>query len=386
MQKLIDTSKGMSRPLSGESFPKKIAIFLPSLEGGGAERVMINLASGLLTSGCSIDLVLTEGKGALLRDVPSAVNIVDLSSRRMIASLFPLVRYLRKIRPDILLSAMDHTNIVAIWAGKLAAVGTRVVISVHSLISLSQGGSVSRREAFLIPFARRFYPWAESCVAVSDGVAKDLSIRLDFPREKIVTIYNPVVNQELLQAGDRKIDHPWFGDSAPAVILGVGRLAREKDFPTLLSAFEAVYQKMDCRLLILGDGPERLHLQELVEQKKLQDVVQLSGFVDNPASYYSYARVFVLSSAWEGLSSVLIEAMACGTQIVATRCPGGVVEITRDGELGWLVPIGDWQAMADAIVMAIQKPQDPALLQRRAMDFSVEAITQQYLELFSVLE
>ena len=334
----------------------KIALFLPSLHGGGAERVMVNLARGFAERGLKVDLVLAKGEGPYLGEVPPNVHVVDLNASRVLASLPGLVRYLRRERPEAMLSAMHHSNIIAVWAKLLACVPTRLAVSIHTTTSVSLQSPQNRR-SLLIPWLTRwFYLKTEAIVAVSKGVAEDFSRVSGIPFERIKVIYNPVVTPELIENAKEPVEHPWFATEQPPVILGVGRLTKAKDFPTLIRAFALVRQERPARLMILGEGEERFRLEALVKELGLEDDVALPGFVDNPYAYMARAAVFVLSSAWEGLPTVLIEAMACSCPVVSTDCPSGPAEILENGKCGPLVPVGNEAALKQAIIRVLEAP------------------------------
>jgi glycosyltransferase involved in cell wall biosynthesis len=227
---------------------------------------------------------------------------------------------------------------------------------------------------------RRTYPEADRIIAVSRGVADDLRTLVRLPPELVTTAYNPVVDSELAKKADAPIDHPWFVPGAPPVIIAVGRLTEQKDFPTLLRAFARVRAQRQARLLILGEGELRRKLEALACELGVDQDVSLSGFMSNPFAYMARAAVFVLSSAYEGLPGVLIETLACGCPVVSTDCPSGPAEILKNGQYGRLVPVGDPAAMAQAILSTLEAPPDRGLLQKRASLFSVDRAIEQYLE------
>ncbi|MGB9620048.1 MAG: glycosyltransferase [Armatimonadota bacterium] len=363
----------------------RIALFLPSLGIGGVERVMLNLAGGFVKWGASVDLVLVKAQGEYMRRIPPGVRVVDLQASRVLVSLLPLVRYLRRVKPDGLISAKDYANVVAIYAKFLARVSTRVVVSVHTTLSKHIRYAESFRERVIVPLlARLLYPRAYGIVAVSNGVADDLAQFLGLSRDRISVVYNPVVADHLFAAAQEPVDHPWFAPGEPPVVLSIGRLTAAKDYPTLLAAFAKVRQRCDVRLAILGEGEERERLQYLVRRLGLESDVWLPGFVDLPYPYLARASLFVLSSIWEGLSAAIIEALALGVPVVSTDCPGGPREIVDNGRFGELVPVGDADALADAILRALDGPHDPERLRERAKQFSVDNAVAQYLALLGL--
>lgn len=360
---------------------KKLVFFLPSLRGGGAERVTLNLAKLFAQNNYQVDLVLAKAEGPYLSQVPKNINIVNLNVSRVALSLLPLVRYLRKNKPYALISAMNHVNIVAILATKLALVKTKVLISEHSTLSRSLMHPENFRSRLLPFFMKIFYPLADKIIAVSHGVADDLAKALNFPRSKIEVIYNPVVGDELFEKANQEVNHPWFRDSQCPVILAVGRLTEAKDFPTLIKAFYYVRQKKKAKLVILGEGEKRTELVNLIKKLGLDNDVDIAGFVENPYSYMKRCSVFVLSSKWEGLPTVLVEALACGANIVATDCPSGPREILKNGKYGSLVNVGDEKALAQEILKKLEDGQNKEVLTEAYQSFTNETVFNNYLKL-----
>ncbi len=358
----------------------RIALFLPSLEGGGAERVMVNLALGFVEEGRQVDLVLVKAEGAYMELVSNKIRIVDLQGKRVLTSLFRLIKYLRKEHPAALLSAMDHANVIAILAKRFSGVATRIAVSVHSTLSIEVKHAKSWRGKILPWFINLTYPNADAIIAVSTGVAEDLAQITSLDYKNIKIIYNPVVTQRLLEKQQQAISHPWFQKNQPAVLLAVGRLTKQKDFATLIKAFAIIRKQKKCRLLILGEGELRPELEDLINKLDLTEDVQMPGFVENPYAYMKQADVFVLSSAWEGLVTVLIEAMACGTPVVSTDCPSGSREILVDGKYGRLVPVGDSEALAEAVIQTLEQERQSESLIKRANDFTQTASVKKYLE------
>jgi glycosyltransferase involved in cell wall biosynthesis len=355
---------------------QRIAVFLPSLNGGGAERVMVNLANAFANAGCHVDLVLGKARGPFLDEVCREIQIVDLGVARISMSLPGLVRYLRRERPTALLSSMHYVNVIALLARALSRVNTRVVVGEHNTLSKSVAHDLQGRMFRLL--MRIMYPRAHSVVAVSQGVADDLAVSIGLDQGKIRVIYNPVVGPEIEARAREPLNHPWFQPGEPPVVLGAGRLVEQKDFGNLILAFAKLRSKRDCRLLILGEGPLRDQLECLIANLGLTDSISLPGFVANPFAYMSRAAVFALSSRWEGLPTVLIEAMACGVRVVATDCPSGAREILEEGVWGHLVPVGDPYALEAAIADALDDEDRPSLADR-VNAFSVELARDKYL-------
>ena len=398
--------------------PPHIALFIPSLGDGGVERAMLHLAGAFVERGARVDLLVGQAEGPSLTRVPAQLNLIALQAasegwtRFVIFTADPtglktllrpvllppngsglfrylsdLTRYLRRQRPQVLLSAMTKSNLMAVWARHLAGVPTRLVICEQNTLSPNINGSRKKRKwrrRFLSSLVGRVYPKADAIIAVSDGVADDLVQCAGIPRERITTIYNPIVTARLVTQSRALLDHPWLQQGAPPVILGVGRLHEQKDFPTLLRAFARVRAKQETRLLILGEGKSgglRAELLALAAQLGIANDVALPGFVANPFAYLARAAVFVLSSAWEGLPSVLIEALACGCPVVSTDCPSGPAEILENGKYGPLVPVGDVVALAEAICAVLATPPHHDWLRARGALFAVDRIADRYLEM-----
>ena len=361
----------------------RLTLFLSSFKDGGSERVMVALANGFVLRGYRVDLVLACGaQGLYLADVDARVRIVDLQAERLIKALWPLVRYLRRERPAALLAAMNHANVVAVLAQKWAGVSTRVVVSEHGMISIEAGRTRRWSARAMYALLPRLHRRANAIAAVSRGSARDLEQFAGLPAGAVHVIYNPVEWDRIQRRMAEPVPHPWLqpGQIRP-VILAIGRLTEQKDFATLLRAFAAVRASTDARLLILGEGGLREELQALAQSLGLgPDDVQMPGFAANPFAYMARAAVFVLSSRWEGLPGVLIQAMACGTPVVSTDCLSGPREILEDGRWGRLVPVGDVEALAQAIRAVLSSPREQLPdVRQRARDFALDPAIDAYL-------
>jgi glycosyltransferase involved in cell wall biosynthesis len=356
-----------------------VALFLDHFDGGGVEMVIANLAQGLIDQGLKVDLVLCRKWGRFLDKVPHEVRIIDLQAPRMLLSIFALTRYLKQEQPKALLSAQHYTNEVALLAKQLAGTSTRVIVSEHNILS-KYAADAKRFTVRMTPWAARcFYPQADGIVAVSRGVAADLSHITKLSCERIQVIYNPAITPDLLQKSQEPIEHPWFKPGEPPVILSVGRLSQEKDFSTLIQAFAQIRQVQPARLIILGHGGKQ-PLLDLIHQLNLEDQVDLPGYVSNPYAYMSRAAVFALSSRWESFGLVLAEALAVGTSVVSTDCECGPREILDHGKYGFLVPVGDSCALAKAILNTLSAPLQKVNESDWLKQFSLETVTQQYLK------
>lgn len=365
---------------------KRIALFLPSLQGGGAERVMVTLANEFARRGLLVDLVLSAAAGPYLSAVAPSVTIHDLGASRVAKSLFPLIRYLRSYRPQALMSFMGHANVIAILAGKLSATGIRVVVSEHSFISGEHRVAKGFGTKFAFVLVRLLYGIADAVCSVSEGASRDLERFARLKHGSVRTIYNPFDLNLITEQAAEPVSHPWFTTKELPVILAVGRLNEAKSFDVLLEAFYILRRSRPARLVILGEGELRADLERLATRLNIgPDDFQMPGFASNPYAWMAGCSVFVLSSRREALPGVLIEAMACGSLIVSTDCESGPNEILANGKFGQLVPVGDPQALAKAINTVLDAaPSERPDVKTRAMDFNKETAVDSYLELLGL--
>lgn len=382
MQPMSDSAV-MAMPLDGTASAApagRLALFIPSLNGGGAERVMVSLANGLASRNLDVDLVLAREAGVYLNDVSRQVRIVGLDANRALGAMWPLARYLRSERPATLVSAMNYVNVIAHWARRLSGASTRVVFTEHANLSQLLAASQPLMAWSLPKLMRPAYARAHSIIAVSDGVADDLAHTLRIDRSLVHTRHNPIETAALAAKAREPLDHPWFAPEEPPVIIAAGRLSPEKDFPTLIRAFSLLRRRRPARLAILGEGGQRAELQAQIDALEHGRDVLLAGFQTNPYAWMGRAAVFVLSSRWEGFGNVLVEAMACGTPVVSTACPSGPEEILEGGRWGRLAAVGDADGLAEAMDRTLRDEQRPDV-RRRAQDFSVDRVVDAYLPL-----
>ncbi len=356
-----------------------IAFFMASLSNGGIGKMRVHLTSELVKRGVKVDLLLGREEGPYLQNVDPNVRIVKLGTSHAVRSLPKLVRYLRREHPAVLVTERIRVNVAAIRARRFARVETRIYAGIHTAMSREIRNLRPEKRKTHFPLMRRYYPQNDGYIAISKGVAEDLINMIDVPAGKIHVVYNPVVTKDLLTKAREPLDHPWFLPGEPPVILGTGRLEPQKDFPTLVQAFALLRKSKSCRLVILGEGGERNSLEALAFRLGIKDDLQLPGFVANPYTFMARANVFVLSSAWEGFGNVIPEAMAVGTPVVSTNCKNGPKEILQNGRFGPLVPVGDRDALADAIAKTLDNPLSGHVLQTAVSRFTPEACADAYL-------
>lgn len=358
----------------------RIALFFGNFHGGGIQRVRLNLARGFLSHGFDVDFVVVKGDGELRDQVPPGVNVVDLDAERALFALPALIRYLRSAQPAVVLSSQTHHNIVAIVASALSGMSTRLVVGEHNnWLQMIHYAVLSDKIG--IKIARIFYQKTDAILAVSKGAADAFSEISGVQRDRIHVIYNPISITKIQSMAQITPDHPWLLEKKHPVVLAAGRLNRQKDFPTLLRAIASLLGEKPVRLIVLGEGEERLMLEEMINRYGLEKFVDMPGFKENPYTYMANADVFVLSSAWEGFPNALLEALACGTPVVSTDCPSGPSEMLDNGRYGGLVPVGDYETLARTIAETLNNPLPRNFLLRRASEYSIDTISEQYLEL-----
>ncbi len=357
-----------------------IAFFLPSLEGGGAEKCTVTLVKALARRNLEVNLILARAEGPFSQVDMETVRVTDLGSPTIWKAIPSLARVLRQERPSALVSGLEHANVVALLARRLARTDIRVVVVTHTLVSQMlqlRRPQVTRAMRRLI---RLLYPTADHVVAVSRAVAADLSEVARLPKESIEVVYNGVDANQIEALSREGVDAECCGPNDAPTVVAVGSLQPYKDHRTLIEAVSLVRRKRRIRLVVLGDGPERVNLKAQVSRLHLEADVLFRGFVRNPYAWINRSAALVLPSLWEGLPTVLVEAMACGVTPVATECAGSA-EVLEQGAYGILTPVGDAAAMADAILEALDHPLPAARLHRRVEDFSVNLAADRYTRL-----
>lgn len=347
----------------------RVVFFRPELTQGGADRVTITLLQQFSRAKYDVQLCLLRKAGPLLDEVPADVKIHELKARSLWSAVGPLRRVLRTVRPDVLFSTCSGANVPASIA-HVQEPGDRALV-------LSERNVVIRHpfnfQRVAMPFLKRvLYQNADFVTAVSDGVREDLEHLIRVPRERAVTIGNPVVSTEMHRLAAQPPNHQWFESKDLKVIVNMARLVPQKGQSLLLRAFARVHDgDPSTRLVILGEGPERENLEKLVLSLGLEGAVDLLGFHKNPYRYLSRASVFVLSSWNEGLPGSLIQAMAMGTPAISTDCHAGPSEIIdQPGVNGFLFPVGD----EDELVRLLRKVLSDDMLRQTVGDAGKETV------------
>jgi glycosyltransferase involved in cell wall biosynthesis len=354
-----------------------IVLIAQGLTGGGAEMSMLRLAEDFAGRDFDVHVAVLRRSGQLVSMIPKGLRVDEIGGGRL-GCILRLARYLHQRRPDAIFGFMTYASVVAILAQAFSPSLKRVIASEHTVFSHSIRirGGLPKLFHYAAPVA---YRWARAIICVSHGVETDLARTARLPRRMLRTIYNPVITADLLERSFDIPEHPWLSRKDKPVILAAGRLEKLKNYPLMLRAFARLRSRADCRLLILGEGSQREALGAEIRQLGLSDCVELAGFRANPMSYMRRADAFVLSSDFEGLSNVLIEAMAVGCPVVSTDAPHGPREVLQDGRHGRLVPVGDVNAMAAAMHNALCAPGDRRAAMDWALSFQVRRCADAYL-------
>ena len=380
----------------------RVAFVLPHLGGGGGERSTLALARGLLERGHSVDILHLHDQVAYKDEVPPEARVFVLARetaplsgrafqlpsrlgirmrlalrRRHLVHAQWIADYLDRAKPNVLFSSLEDAKVASLLA---------IQCSDHKPpLSLIVRCDVRSRKRRYRRLYRQLFPLADHVVGVSQGVTAGVVRDLGIPKSRVSTIYNPVITRELFDKAGATPSHPWFSVDGPPIVLAAGRLARAKNYPTLLRAFATASKSRQLRLVILGTGSWRSRLERLVRRLGLSESVSMPGWEPNPFALMSRASLFAHASKWEGLSGVLIQAMACGCPCVSTDCLSGCDEILDHGRLGPLVPVGDHEALAAAMLRVLESPPDKAALREQAMKFSAENSVAGYEQLISRL-
>lgn len=361
----------------------RVAIYMPTLEGGGAERAMVDLANGLQAEGQTTDLVVIREDGPWRQLLSDEVRLVAIKSRGALPGFVKLLRYLRNARPEVVLANGASSIILATLARWFTP---RFIVIARIPTNLSAGlAKVNLKWRIIRTVQASLLPLADAIVTNSAGSSEDIVRSLPAASDKVRTIHNPVVRPSMADEARQPVEHPWFHSHGPPIILAAGRLDPAKDYATLMRAFALVAQQRDVRLVVLGEGAERRNLVELTHELGVAHRVDFPGFHANPFAFMAKARLFVLSSKQEGMPNVLIQAMACGTPVVSTDCPSGPREVLEDGHWGPLVPVGDAEALADAMSTTLDRAPRPASLTSRAAAFSAKGSIHAYARLIEEL-
>lgn len=359
-----------------------VHIYLPSLDGGGAERVFVRLANYYANAGLTTRLCVNTATGRLRTIISNKVDLVDFEKRKSREAYIALKDYLKKERPSSLLCALTVNNLTALAARAGARVSTRLVISERNNLSSNLKRWPLHKQMAIRLGVRALYTKADAITAVSSGVADDLSKLSGVNRGNISVIYNPTPDREEITAAKASpVPHPWFAENIP-VIVAMGRLVPQKGYHTLIEAFAALRSSRNARLIILGEGPQLPELIVRAESAGVADDICFQGFVMNRLDYLARSSVYVLSSDREGFPNALLEALSCGIPVVSTDCDGnGPREILSQPLPKALVPVGDVNRLAAAINEQLSSPPSRETLDAIANPLTMDHAASRYLAL-----
>lgn len=366
----------------------KIAIYIDSLQGYGADKTLLKIAEGLAELGLDVDLVTAKKAVKIGSRINPAVNLIDLRSSRfnLIKNVVGLTNYLIDKKPAILFSSIHFNNITstcAITLARLVGVNSKLVVRQANRLEYQLKGYPFPIGALMYPLIRMAYKKADLIISPSQGLLSDLTKFMKAEESKIKLVYNPTVTPDIFEKAQQEINHPWFEQKSFPIILGAGRLKPQKDFATLIEAFARVKRNFrDAKLVILGEGRQRRELENLVTKLGLQGDVDLVGFQENPYVFIAKADVFVLSSIYEGLPNILIEALALKKKIVATNCPSGPAEILKFGKYGSLLPTSSPFLLEAAIIKALEEKPSSLAESNPAKDFEQKKQVEKYAQIF----
>ena len=373
---------------------KRIFFLIPVLNGGGAERNIINIIKNLHNPDYDFTVVTGNMGGNLESELGKDVKIINMDKSTILGLFLGIKKVLKQEKPDILVSALPHMNTISMMAKSFSFSKTKMVLTEHttvSSLSTTARSLLKRLEVrFVLPILMKtYYRASDKIICVSEGVKEDLSLIVG-KLAQMQVIYNPVFDESILNLAKEPLgEDQYIFECAYPVIIAVGRLVKAKDYPNLLNAFKKVLSIKKAILLILGEGPEEKYLKNLVNQLKIYNDVVFLGFKKNPYKYMAHSALFVLSSKREGFGNVIVEAMACGTPVVSTNCKSGPLEIIEDGVNGLLVVPENHIDLADAILKVLNNPDLANKLSlngfERSKYFSIEKSVKEYENVFNKL-
>lgn len=340
----------------------------------------VHLVNEIARRGYRVDLVVADRQSPYMDLIAPAIRVSRIATSNAVLGVPSLAAYLWRRRPRALLAQRIRVDVLALRARALSRVPTQVFVTINTNMTQELNALRPEKRERHLALMRKYFPRNDGMIAVSRGVADDAARLIDCAPERIRVAPNPTVTPELERLAQAPLDHPWFVPGEPPVILGVGRLEPQKDFPSLLRAFATVRAARACRLIILGEGKQREPLRQVSADLGIEREVAFPGFVANPYAYMARAALFVLSSAWEGSPNSLTEALALGVPLVATDCPNGPSEVLDGGRYGDLVPVGDVPALAAAMIRTLDRPIDRAALKAAGLRYTVERSASAYID------
>lgn len=352
---------------------KKVAIVIPSLRGGGAERVMVNIANHLDRERFLFKLIVIKKEGPYIDKLSSDIDVVDLNSDRVRHSIGKLIKVLNEFEPDTILSTLGHLNLILLGIRKFLSGSPKIIVRETTVPSKTIGNMKGMQKKVFKLFYQKLYPTADKIIAQCQEMKKDIHQFIDIKDEKITYIYNPI-DVDYITASAKEFN-PY--DEKKINIVAIGRLAYQKGFDILIDAFKKVIEVYpSAKLTILGDGDLKEELLTQIEENELHEYIEILGFKDNPYPYYKYADLYVLSSRWEGFPNTMLESLTCGTKIVATKCKSGPQEILEANNYGNLVEVDNSTSLANGIINILQK--DVEIPNEASLQYDVNKVIKEY--------
>ncbi|MGD9638894.1 MAG: glycosyltransferase [Alphaproteobacteria bacterium] len=350
----------------------------------GAENAFVELANSFARKGLNVDFVMVRwpdnyGKNIYESVLDARIEIVYPGAKRLRQSIFKLAQYLKSRKPKVSISTLNYSNIVCILAYLLAGRIGKLFVRVANTSSVEAEQKNSKNKAVVLKF---LYKFTKGVICPSMGVAEDL--RKVYNVKNVITIPNPIP-YDLQTKSQEPAEHKWLNNKALPLIVAGGRLCEQKNFSLLIKAFAKVRTKKDVNLIIMGEGADRNKLEQLIAELDLKENVDLIGQISNPFAFLAKSDLFVLSSIREGMPNMLLQALACGCPSVSTNCPSGPSELIKDGENGFLTPVGDEDKMAEKILTALDTNFDKDQIIASVSSHKIENISNQYLKTFGVL-
>lgn len=368
-----------------QAYRPDLAVIMSEIGSGGMGKMRVHLMNALVEAGYAVDLLLGKQKGAHRLELDPRIRVIDIGTTNAILGVPRLALYLRRNKPPVLLTQRIRVTVLSHRAKALTSVDTRIFTTGETHESTAVRIYPEDEQRKRLAQVRKYFSRNDGMITTSRGVAADYAELMGWPIESIAVAPNPVITPDIDTLAGESVEHPWFQPDEPPVIISVGRLQDQKDFPTLIRAFALFRERHRARLVILGEGHLRSEFSKLSEELGISADFDMPGFVDNVYPYMARSRMFVMSSAWEGLGGVLVEAMAVGTPVVSTDCPSGPSEVLEDGRVGSLVPVGDVEALADAMQHTLEHPTDPEVLRRSARDrYSASASAREYARILQL--
>ena len=359
----------------------KIFIYLPNLNGGGAEKVYINLANQWIIQGINVTFILNKKTGPYLTIINKKIKIINLNINKIRNSFFMIPKIIKKENPEIFIAPMWPITSLAIIIFKLFFLKTKLIISDHVNLNKSIKNETNFNFFFFKYILKFTYPFCDGMIAVSEGVKNNIIELTNNKNFDIQVINNPVIEDKSF---NNLKYYKTFPKNKNFTFISVGTLKKQKNHNLLIDAFSFISKKYDCRLVILGNGPEEKVIKKLIKEKNLQLKIIMKDFDIEIEKHYLSSHVLVLSSDWEGFGNVLVEALHYGLRIISTNCNYGPAEILKNGKYGVLTKVGDAKLLSLEMERMITNNyiNFDHKNHERSKDFCVSIISKKYLEYF----